>query len=290
MRRSALHSRCGEFRGGLLVELLSELRYFILSQSTVLIRCFHAIHYRLLQFADCNLHQFDQLLLRMIHGIELRRLTELRSQPRAKHADQGNIKCRCNVHGIFDQGNRYVFWEVSFVNKNKDAIIYLSACSSGKDDRLAIAFLKRGFDCVFANSDVTYAHYSMQKSQGIFQQMCKDVTPVLDARTALTNAQYLYGERDTYSDSEVTIYSDAMVALPVGQLPQVVKTPAVAAATPAAGSGDDAAETGGVATDRGRDDPDYSGYEYFSEVRSSSGTIDIPWISPIPEDTGIISC
>ena len=131
---------------------------------------------------------------------------------------------------------------------------------------------------------------SMQEAQEIFQQMCKDVTQALDARTALTNAQYLYGERDTYSDSEVTIYSDAMVALPVGQLPQVVKTPAVAAATPAAGSGDDAAETGGVATDRGRDDPDYSGYEYFSEVRSSSGTIDIPWISPIPEDTGIISC
>ncbi len=81
-----------------------------------------------------------------------------------------------------------------------------------------------------------------------------------------------------------------MVTLPVGQLPQVIKTPTVAAATPAAGSGDNAVETAGVATDRGRDDPDNSGYEYFSYARSSSATIDIPWISPIPEDTGIISC
>ena len=81
-----------------------------------------------------------------------------------------------------------------------------------------------------------------------------------------------------------------MVTLPVGQLPQVVPPPAVAAATPAVGSGDSAVETAGVATDRGRDDPDYSEYKYFSDAKSSSGSIDFPWISPIPEDTGIISC
>ena len=89
-----VHCGCGELRGSLFVEQLTELSDFFLGQLAVSMRSFHAIHDRLFQFTYRDLRELDQFLLSAIHGIKLGCLSELRGQPCTEHTDQRNKK-RC---------------------------------------------------------------------------------------------------------------------------------------------------------------------------------------------------
>lgn len=64
------------------------------------------------------------------------------------------------------------------------ALVFLGACSSGKDDALANAFLQKGADVVLGYTEETYIPYEMLTRSFFFQFLCQENTTVKAALAA----------------------------------------------------------------------------------------------------------
>ncbi len=84
-------------------------------------------------------------------------------------------------------------------NKNENSLIYLGTCLSGKDGRLADAFLDKGFDCVIANSDTISRTYNLDMMKAFFDGMSAGTGNYLTTSEAIENAKLICGDYDPYS-------------------------------------------------------------------------------------------
>lgn len=93
-----------------------------------------------------------------------------------------------------------------------NSIIYLGACSSGEDRRLAESFLNKGAEAVYANSDTIHTTYNLSMIYSVAEGLCKKYSTGgnYTVSDALDYAKEQNGERDTgdCSYTQVLLYSE----------------------------------------------------------------------------------
>lgn len=112
-------------------------------------------------------------------------------------------------------------------NKNEDSLIYLGTCLSGKDSRLADAFLNKGFDCVVANSDTISRTYNLDMMKAFFDGMSADTGNYLTTSEAIENAKLICGDYDPYSTYHAVpiLQGDTALRFSTGEQMQTSVTP-----------------------------------------------------------------
>ena len=113
-------------------------------------------------------------------------------------------------------------------NKNDNSLIYLGTCLSGKDSRLADAFLDKGFDCVVVNSEKIERTYNLNMIKAFFDGMSARTGEFLSAQEALENAKLIYGICDPYLQGNQAVpilYGDTTLCIAAGEQLQTSVTP-----------------------------------------------------------------
>lgn len=101
-----------------------------------------------------------------------------------------------NYNGRVGISSKYID---KYVDNMDHSFLYLAACSSGRDDVLAQAFLDKGADAVVANSTTIYTLYNLMMQQATLTKMTELNPATLNYYTlseALEEAKALYGEDD----------------------------------------------------------------------------------------------
>lgn len=93
-----------------------------------------------------------------------------------------------------------------------NTIVYLSTCESGKDDRLAQAFLNKGAEAVYANSDTIHTRYTQRMIYAVCEGLCNTNEEGLcnNVQEALYYAKAKEGEYDSgdgLDDTEVLLFT-----------------------------------------------------------------------------------
>ena len=91
-------------------------------------------------------------------------------------------------------------------------LLYLGACSSGKDSRLAQAFLNKGAEAVYANSGIIHTVYNLSMINGVAEGLCQTYEGggFYTVSDALDYAKDKHGAHDTgqYRDTEVRLFTE----------------------------------------------------------------------------------
>lgn len=169
-------------------------------------------------------------------------------------------------------------------NDYPETLVYLGTCNSGKDNRLADSFLKKGFDCVIANSDVITRTYNLAVQQQFFGGMSAESGDFLTSGEALDYARAVCGPVDPYLSlgtrpllfgsedvcfARVSAVAPALTPEPVS-IPEPEETP-IPELTPAPA----------VSYDAGTDDPDYRVDRYVPEIIDAYSYGETPWEPPM---------
>lgn len=80
-----------------------------------------------------------------------------------------------------------------------NSIVYLGACSSGKDNKLAQAFLNKGAQAVYANSNTIHTYYNLDMIESVCEGLCQKNSDgsYYNVEDALKYAKQQNGEKDT---------------------------------------------------------------------------------------------
>ncbi|MBQ4061298.1 MAG: hypothetical protein IJD14_00395 [Christensenellaceae bacterium] len=117
---------------------------------------------------------------------------------------------------IIADSNYFVCITDGFIEKYipdmTDSIVYLAACSSGKDTRLADAFLKKGAAAVIANNESIYTEYNLKMMYSTMTNLAK-IDPSTGNYYNLRNALAAASEEHGFDDSAYKPY--ALPAYPV---------------------------------------------------------------------------
>lgn len=114
------------------------------------------------------------------------------------------VYCLDNLQGrIIEASNGRVCITSKYISKYcgnlNNALIYIAACQSGRDNVLANAFLNKGATAVIANSETIYTQYNLKIQHSIMQFMAKINSQTENYYTldeALSAAKNDYGAND----------------------------------------------------------------------------------------------
>lgn len=114
--------------------------------------------------------------------------------------------------------DQYYFISSTFIDKYVEdnsldnSIVYIGTCSSGKDERLARAFINKGAEAVYANSGTIHSEYNQRMIKSVSEGLCTkyDDDTYYTVEDALEYAYDKNGNRDTGEcrNTEVRLISD----------------------------------------------------------------------------------